>query len=385
MWRAGQVDGAPLSLGGGPAPSRTVRMARPSRGVGISLAALSSVTFATSGPLAKFVIDAGFSAVQVTLIRLIASTALILAGVAVFRPSALRLHRRDLPTIIGFGLFGVAGAQAFFFVAVARMPVAIAMLLEFTAPVFVALWVRFVRHRHLGPVVWGGIAIALAGLAIVVEIWRIGGLDLIGCLAALASAVCSAGYFLIGERAVAHREPTSVLAGGLVVGLVVIAAVSPPWLLPLGRLGVREVVVTSLPVAVVIGLLVIVSTVVPYLAGLTSLRHLRPAAASVLGLIEAPVAAAIAWWLLHQAMSPVQVFGGVLVLAGAALVQVATRAADRSLTPDRTARIRAVVDGFATPAVHDGTAAESKEASDDHGTLTRGDPSPPDDRVGTAG
>jgi drug/metabolite transporter (DMT)-like permease len=292
---------------------------------GVVLALLSSLTFGASGVLAKPVMATGVSPVQVTSARIGFAAVVLLAFVAVVRPRALRFTRADSGLLVGYGLLGVIGAPLLFFVSAARIPIGIAMLLEFTAPVLVALWVRFVRGDRLAPAVWWGIAVALLGLAVVGEVWRSWQLDAVGVLAGLGSAVCTAAYYLLGERAAGRHDPFGVLAVGMLVGAVVLAAVSPPWLLPMARetpLG---------PTWLLLVALALVATAVAYLAGIVSLRHLPSSAASVIGLLEPVVAAVLAWVVLGEALTAVQVAGAVVLLGGAAVVQVASH---RALLPE---------------------------------------------------
>src|SRR2546423_1809970 len=120
-----------------PSPAYT-----PRRGRGTALILLASVCFGSSGTIAKPTMLAGLTPEQVASAR-IGLAALVLATVvAVFRPRLLRVRRAEWPLLIGYGLLGVAGVQLCYFVSVGRLPVGIAILLEFTSPVLIALWVR---------------------------------------------------------------------------------------------------------------------------------------------------------------------------------------------------------------------------------------------------
>jgi drug/metabolite transporter (DMT)-like permease len=292
------------------------------RATGLSLS--SWVLFATSGPLAKAVMAAGASPAGVTSVRIALAAVLLGAVVAVLRPRALRFRRGDLWLVLGYGLFGVAGVQLFFFVAVSRVPVGVAMVLVNLAPAVVALWVRVVRRTRLPRLVWLGIALAVAGLALVAEVWRGTRLDLLGVAGGLAAAVCAAGFFLLGEHGANRHDSFGLTAAGLAVGAVVMLVVSPPWTLPadlftapavLGRLHV--------PVWGVLVVLAVVATVLPYLAGIRAMRDLPSTLGSVLALVEPVVAAVLAWLLLGQALGLTQLVGAVVLLGGAALVQLA--------------------------------------------------------------
>lgn len=292
------------------------------RATGLSL--LSWMLFASSGPLAKAVMAAGWSAPAVTAVRIGLAALLLGPVVAVLRPRALRFGRADLWLLLGYGLLGVAGVQLFFFLAVDRVPVGVAMVLVNLSPVLVALWVRVVRRTRLRALVWLGIGLALAGMALVAQVWQGARLDLPGVAAGLAAAICSAGYFLLGEHGAGGHDPAGLAAVGLAIGAIVVVAVSPPWTLS-SALFTVPVTLGGLDVPVWLALLVltVVFTVLPYLAGLRSLRVLPSAMASVLALVEPLVAAVLAWTLLGQALTPAQLAGAAILLTGAVLVQLA--------------------------------------------------------------
>lgn len=295
---------------------------------GTALIVFSSCCFGTSGVLAKAAIDAGLSPEQVASARICLGAAILLAGTAVFRPKALRVRRREVPTLVAYGLVGVAAVQLFYFVAVARLPIGVAMLLEYLSPVLVTLWVRFVRGTRLHRAIWVGVGLAISGLVLVAQVWDGLSLDLVGVLAGLATAACSATYFLLGERSVAASDPVGITTWGLVIGAAAVTAVAPVWALPGAVVaGGSTFGPWHPPVWVLLVAVALVATVVAYLAGMAALRHLPSSVVSVLSLIEPVTATALAWALLGQALSVVQVVGGVVLLSGALIVQLTSRRA----------------------------------------------------------
>jgi drug/metabolite transporter (DMT)-like permease len=292
---------------------------------GTVLAVLSSVAFGGSGVLAKPVMDAGAGPLQVTSTRMAVAALILLTVVLLVRPGALRFGRGEIGLLGGYGLLGVVATPLLFFVAASRIPVSIAMLLEFTAPLLVALWIRFVRGTRLPVAVWWGIVIALVGLAMVGQVWDGLQLDTIGVIAALGSAVGTAGYYLLGEHGAANHDPLGVLTVGMLFGAVLLAVVSPPW--ALHWTGTAEIGGGQVPIWLLLGGLAVVATAFAYLAGIVSLRTLPSSAASVIGLLEPVVATVLAWWLLSEALGFVQVLGAVVLLGGAVIVQLASHRA----------------------------------------------------------
>lgn len=295
-----------------------------SRARATGLSSLSWVLFASSGPLAAAVMAAGWSPAAVTSVRIVLAAALLVPVVAVLRPRALRFGRAELWSLLGYGLLGVGGVQLLFFVAVARVPVGVAMVLVNIAPALVALWVRVVRGTRLPGLVWSGIGLAMAGLVLVAQIWRGSALDLLGLTAGLGAAICSAGYFLLGEHGASRHDSFGLTAGGLAIGALMVSVIAPPWSLPWSRLGTAaDLGGLRIPVWLVLLALAVAGTVLPYLAGLRALRDLPPAVISVLALVEPVVAALLAWLLLGQALGPAQLAGAAILLTGAILVQLA--------------------------------------------------------------
>lgn len=287
---------------------------------------VSAFCFATSGPLAKAGMDAGLSPGQVTTARIGIAAVVLLIAFGVFRPKALRVTRGEWRLLLGYGILGVAGTQLLYFVAVSRLPVGIAMLLEYLSPVLVTVYIRFVRGVRLARLAWTGTALALLGLVLIAQVWQGLRLDLLGVLAGLATAVCSASYFLIGEHGAVNRDPFGLVVWGMVIGAVVVSVVAPPWTLPLSVLGSSTPFGPWMPPTwALLGAVALLSTVFAFLFGISALRHLPSSVASVLSLLEPVVAICLAWLLLGEALSAVQLFGAVVLLSGAVLVQLTSR------------------------------------------------------------
>lgn len=306
-----------------------------SRGLGLAL--LSAFAFGGSGVAAKPLIDLGIDPLQVVWMR-VAGAALVLLPVAL-RSRALLRRRPGLVT--GFGLLAIAGCQALYFVAIARIPVGVAILVEFLGPALLLGWIRFVQRRPVTRAAAFGVVLATAGMTCVVEVWSGLAFDVLGLLYAFGAACCQVAYFVLadhGTGAADAPDPTTVIAHGLVIGAVVLTAAARPWTMDwpaLGRqaaLGDRDV-----PALLLIGWIVLVSTVVAYLTGVLAVRTLSPQVAGVVAGLEAVVATVLAWVLLAEHLGPAQVTGGALVLAGALVAQTAAstgQAGEPAVQPD---------------------------------------------------
>ncbi|UVS80996.1 DMT family transporter [Actinokineospora sp. UTMC 2448] len=286
----------------------------------------ASVAFASSGPLAKPAMQAGLSPMQVAALRAALAAAVLLAVVSATMPGVLRVRREQWPLLVAYGLTGVAAVQALFFIAVSRLPVGVAMLLEYTSPVLVALWVRFVRKTRLSALSWAGTVLALGGLTLVAQVWTGLRLDLLGLLAGIGAAVTSAGYYLLGEKGAGRHHPIGMVTWGMVVGAVGLLVVAPPWSMPVAVFGKTVPFGPwESPVWVLLVAVAVLSTALAYSLSLSSLRHLPSTVASVLALTEPVVATLIAWLMLGEILTLPQIAGMAVLLSGAALVQIAAR------------------------------------------------------------
>ena len=282
----------------------------------------SSALFAVNGTISKLVLRAGLDAPQLTNLR--ASGAFVgLVLVAVALPSGvrrLRVRPRELPLLVAYGLAGFLLVPMLYFVAISRLPVGIALLFEYTAPLLVVLWARFGQRQPVQPRLWVGLAASLVGLACVAEAWGDLHLDGTGIAAGLGAAILLAGYFILGAHGVAGRDPMSLTAWAFGVAAVAGAVVTPWWDFPIGVLTQRS---GGVPVWLLCLYVVVLGSIVPYSLVAAALRHLPATSAGIIGMVEPVMAAAVAWLALGEHLNVAQLSGGVLVLAGVALAETA--------------------------------------------------------------
>ncbi|MFG2620921.1 DMT family transporter [Streptomyces sp. NPDC048507] len=291
------------------------------KNAGLGLALVSACAFGGSGVAAKPLIEAGLDPLHVVWLR-VAGAALVLSPVA-WRHRAL-LRRKPL-LLAGFGLVAVAGVQAFYFASLSRIPVGVALLLEYLGPALLLGWIRFVQRKPVTRAAAAGAAVAVVGLACVVEIWSGLSLDPLGVLLGLAAACCQAFYFVFADQGTDGDDvpdPMGVIAYGMIIGAVVMTAIARPWGMDWGVLGGDAALGgTRVPALVLLGWVVLVATVFAYLTGVVSVRKLSPQVAGVVACLEAVIATVLAWVLLGEHLSTPQIVGGALVLGGAFIAQ----------------------------------------------------------------
>jgi len=300
---------------------------------GLLLAVASALAFSSSGPLIKPLLEAGWSLGAALLVRmgvagLILSPALFLA---IRRQRGfLRRHGK---LILLFGLMPVLGCQLFFFSAMQRMPVAVALLIQYLAPVMLVafVWLR-TRKAPSALVLWGS-AVAIVGLVLVVDISG-ASFDLLGTLFALAAAVCVCAYFVISERAGDDLPPLALAAGGLLTGGIIMAVLCLSGIMPFAAPAV-SVVLAGVEVPWFIPLLWVaaIATTVGYAFGVMAVPRIGSRVASFVGLSEVLFALGFAWIFLAEVPAPIQFAGGALILVGVILVRADAQSAGNRLTP----------------------------------------------------
>lgn len=296
---------------------------------GTLLVAAGAVLFSINAGVSRVVQTAGVDSTTLTSARC-TGTAVVLLGVLYATGGRLRLPRSRASwlQVVGFGLFGVALVQWLYFVAIDRLPVGIALLLEYLAPVLVAGYVRVVGREQLRRRIWLGLGLSLLGLALVAEVWSGLALDGIGVLAGLGAAASLAGYFLIGEHSVSDTPPLQVLTEAFVIAAVFWNLVAP--VTGLGRVGLGtqagfggRLETWHAPVWLLLTWMVLLGTALPFLAELTALRHLTATEATLVGMLEPVGATVLGWAWFEQSLSVAQSFGVVAILLGIVLAQTA--------------------------------------------------------------
>src|SRR5215470_4129573 len=290
---------------------------------------ISGVLFAVNGTVSKLILEAGVDASRLTLLRAVGAWTGLTIIAAVTRPGLGRLRVRavELPLLITYGLAGFFFVPMLYFVAISRLPVGIALLFEYTAPLLVALWARFGQRQQVKPRLWYGLAGNLAGLACITQFWHASlRLNPIGVLAGLAAAGLLCFYYVLGARGVAARDTVSLTwwAFGIsALAGITFAMFRGGTVFPIGVLGHRS---HGVPVWVLAIYLVVGGSIASYLLVAAALRHLPPTSVGIIGMVEPVIAAGVAWAVLGERLSAVQFIGGALVLVGVAIAETARTA-----------------------------------------------------------
>lgn len=289
---------------------------------GVSLALIASASFGLSGALARGLMDLGWTAGAATIVRVsVAAVVLLVPGIMSLR-GRWNLLRRSWPVVVVYGVLAVAAAQLCYFLAVARLDVGVALLIEYTAPIAVVGWL-WARHGNKpSRTTVAGAAIAAVGLVLLLDVIGGDSIDLGGVAWALGAMVGAAAYFVIGGDESNGLPPLALASGGLVVAAVTLIAAAVIGVLPFevasGSVAFEGFAAPWWTVALTLG---VVTAGLAYVAGIAATRALGARLASFVSLIEVIAAATFAWLLLGQTPLPIQLTGAALVLAGVIVVK----------------------------------------------------------------
>lgn len=288
--------------------------------VGAAAVSCAALLFGLNASTVKVIIQTGITSEQLVLFR--TTFTAIVAGIVLLLTNrkAFRLEKREIPLMLFYGITGIALMQWSYANAVSLLPISVALLIEYTAIVLVPLASYFLFKEKLTGRLWFGVILVLSGLAIVSNIWD-SQLNPVGVAWACMAAVCVSIYFLIGEHTQKTRDPMSTLFYTFLVAAVfwlIINLINPKEFISLeqsmslaGNLAQIE-----WPVWVALIWLGIMGSFIPMLLDYIALGNLSATAVGVIATAETVFAAAFAWAWLNEAMTTIEVIGGLIVVTG---------------------------------------------------------------------
>ena len=289
---------------------------------------LGAIFFSMNGVIVTLVLD-HMTTFRLAQVRALGTFFLLFLFTFIQDRNSLRAERREIPTLIFYGVFGYAMVQLGYFIGISRgVPLSLVLIIEFTAPIWIVLWIKFVRKSVVAKDMWIAIALSLLGLILVAKAWQGFVFDLIGTLGALGAALALAVYFLMSQSQGVKRSAQAMIVWGFGVSGLFWSLVLPIWNFPTaifttdinlqGRFSEY-----SAPGWLLIAYIVVFGTMVPYLFVVGGIRRLSAATSSVIGMLEPVIAGVFAWIWLSQSCSAIQLLGGAIVLIG---IYIADRA-----------------------------------------------------------
>ena len=309
-----------------PLPVAPARRRRP--GVGYAMAAGAASLWAVNGTVAKVILASGVSSLRLSQVRMTGALLGFVIVLLLTAPDRLRVRRRELPFLAVWGIGGLAFVQWFYFLAIHRLAIGIALLIEYIAPLLVALWAHYVFHEPVRRRIWLALALALAGLALIVDVRHGGTISTAGIVFALCSAAAYTFYLLLAEHGVGDRDAVSLLAWGFGFGALFWCFLAPWWSFPAGRVSADVSLLgrlshEHLPVWALMAFLIVIGTIVPFFLLVSALRHLPATRVGIIAMLEPVGATIVAWAWLDESLGALQLVGAAIVLLGIVLAQTA--------------------------------------------------------------
>jgi drug/metabolite transporter (DMT)-like permease len=289
---------------------------------------IGAMFFSLNGVIVTLVLD-HMTTFRLAQVRAIGTFFLLFIITFIQDRNSLKAKRREIPTLIFYGVFGYAMVQLGYFIGIAQgVPLSLVLIIEFTAPIWIVLWIKFVRKGSVANDMWAAIALSLLGLIFVAKVWDGFTFDLFGTLGALGAALALAVYFLMSQSQGTKRSAQAMVVWGMGIAGLFWSIVLPIWNFP------TQIFTTSInlqgrfsdysaPGWLLISYIIVFGTMVPYLLVVGGIRRLSASTSSVIGMLEPVLAGAFAWIWLSQSWSVIQLVGGVIVLIG---IYIADRA-----------------------------------------------------------
>ncbi len=282
---------------------------------------MGAITFSFNGVIAAIVLS-HMSAFRLAQIRTIGAALFLICYALVRKPEILKIERREIPQFILYGVVGFAFVNGGYLLGIERkLPLGFVLILEYTAPIWIALWIKYVRKGFVARDMWIAILLSLVGLVLVARVWDGFTFDLLGTAGALGSSVALAAYFLMGEKITVQRSALGSAILGLSFAAIFWAVALPLWKFPTDVLSMSmnlqgHLASFSAPGWSLILYIIIAGTIVPYLFVIAGLRLLSASKSSVIGMLEPVLAGVFAWLWLGQGWDVIQLAGAAIVLVG---------------------------------------------------------------------
>ena len=291
---------------------------------------LAALTYGFNGVIAKWVLLAPLSSIRLTEIRTLGASVLLGLWLAIRSPADLKLPRSMWREIAVFGIIGVTAVQVFYFYSISKMPVSIALIIEFTAPIWITLYLRFIKHETVAQSMWYGLGLGFGGLVLLAQVWKGLTLSGLGLISSFLDALSLAYYYYKAGQLSKKISSEAVVFWGMALTAIFLAIVQPWWSYPF-HIFTDSIPLTgnfvghSLPGWLLILWVVVMGTLMPYILVVRGIKHLNASIASTIGMLEPILAGVFAWLMMSERLNGVQLLGAAVVLAGIYLADRASR------------------------------------------------------------
>ncbi|CAB4914344.1 unannotated protein [freshwater metagenome] len=282
---------------------------------------IGATAFALNGIVAKMVMQNGLSEWRMLQVRTGGAFIVLLAYVLLTNYKSLKVKVSELPLLITYSVVGFALVQFGYFIAISRMHVSMALIIEFTAPIWIVLWIKYVRKSYVPKDMWIAVSLAFVGMLLLAQVWEGMTLDTIGVIAAFLDALALATFFVLSEKLTPTRSTYSLTVFGFGISSALLSIIFPIWNFPFSIFNQSmnlegPLEDFSAPGWTLILWIVILGTVIPYICVLSGIKILSASTSSVIGMLEPVIAGIFAWIWIGESWNVIQLIGGAIVIIG---------------------------------------------------------------------
>jgi len=309
----------------------TILSAHKNPASGYLFVVVAAILWAVSGTAAKHLFQNGVSPFHLVQMRLTIASALLFAWMLATKPAHLWIARRDIFYFFIFGAFGMASVQFTYLFAISKINVAAAILLQYLAPAFIALYAVIFSKERLSPATMAALAGAFLGCYLMVGAYSLDllSMNLAGIISGLLSAVGFAWYSIQGQYGMERYSAWTVLFYALLFAALMWNVLISPldgflqgypliqwgWIAYIGFMG----------------------TLLPFGLYLEGVRRIRAPHASITATLEPITAGFISYLFLGERLEGLQVAGAILVIGAIILIQLPVSPKKHPAPADRAA------------------------------------------------
>jgi drug/metabolite transporter (DMT)-like permease len=297
--------------------------------LGVIFALTAALLFGLNASTTKVIIQSGLTAEQVVFVRSLFSASIALMWALYANRSALKITARQIPQLILLGVVGVGALQWTYSLAVVMLPVGIALLIEYTAVLWVPIIMMIFFKEGVKKQIWLGAALVLGGLAVVGQVWN-SELDPIGVFWGFAAAASLTFYFISGER-VQRNLPTNVtMFYGMSTATLLFLPFANWQTFDFGKMGMQldlsgNLAGNSVPLWLALVWLGVMGSFLPMAFSYLALRHLSATIVGIIATSETILAFFFALLWLGEYITLTQALGGIVVVLGILIAQTARK------------------------------------------------------------
>jgi drug/metabolite transporter (DMT)-like permease len=278
---------------------------------------IGSTLWGVSSVVAKSLFNIGLPPAELVLVRLTLATLTLALILLLFDRKRMIISLQDVPYFLALGIVGVAGMQFAYYYTISKIQVGPAILLQYISPIWVSLYAFLFQREPLSKGKMISLLLAVLGCYFVAGGYRVDLLRLnkIGIVSGLIGSLFFTFYMLFGERGLKKYNPWTLILYGFGFAAVPYSIlISPVKIISAGH---------SLNVWIAFAYIAIFSTLIPFGLYLKGIEHIRATRTSITATWEPVVAGMTAYFVLEEVLFPLQVLGGIGVIAAIVLLQLA--------------------------------------------------------------